>query len=230
MTGVKIETRRSVWTLSLLGSLLALIGPGSQAQAQSVELIPFVGSYLPLSSFGTSVQTSPPSTSSFKQTIGVLAGLRLRVPFNDHLAVEFGGSYVVTGWNQDFKPGAGSSALPLGFSQSGKMLVANGRITYRPARSNLYGILGAGYMSRGGDAWKDENFGPTTRFKKNNVEAIVGFGLRAAVWPKVGVDVSTELHLYSVNKVEAGFTFAGTYTSKKFQPDLIVTVGLPIGM
>jgi hypothetical protein len=199
------------------------------AQLQ-IELTPFVGSFLPLRDWGGLEEAS--ATSTFRQTIGVLIGGRLRFEPNDIIGFELGGSYVNTGWIQD-RQGTSATAAgsQVGISLKGNMTIANARLTFKPRRGNFYLLAGAGYMTRGGRAW-DEDLWPSaqpTVYEKSNVSGIIGTGLRAAASPSVLLDVSVEVHLHGTERVKEGFAFVNsTYEGKGLQSDFILTVGVPI--
>jgi len=196
--------------------------------AQStIELIPFGGSIIPLLAFGQSEQTTAigSTASTFRQTQGVLAGLRVRYAFSSQSGVEVGGRFVSTGWREDFTVTSGPG-IDVGYSLGGTLTLADVRYTYRPNRSNVYGLVGAGYMWRGGDAWAD--LLPNVEYKTDNPTALLGFGLRASGSARFQIDVAAEWYFYSVDKVTSPILVNGPYESKAFQTDFMFTVAFPL--
>jgi hypothetical protein len=209
---------------------LAVAPLARTAGAQSVEIEPFLGSYLPMLSWGELRERD--ATSTFSQTVGVLAGARLKFTVSNSLGLEVGGSYVNTGWIQDRSGNSSTTAgSNVGISLRGRMLEADARATFRPRRTNVFGIAGLAFQTRGGRAW-DESIWPSaepTVYNKSNLAAVLGVGLRAAASSMVRTDVTAELHLYNASRVDRGFAFVNsTFENKKLQADLLVTVGIPI--
>jgi hypothetical protein len=211
-----------------LGMVVA--GAAPALSAQSVEIEPFLGSYLPLMQWGELRELT--ATSTFSQTTGVLAGARLRYTVNNSLGFELGGSYVNTGWIQDRSSTTSTAAgNNVGISLRGHLIEADARATFRPRRTNVFGIAGVGMQTRGGRAW-DASIWPSaepTVYNKSNLTGIVGLGLRAAASPRIRTDVTAELHVYSASRVDRGFAFVNsTFENKKTQADFVLTVGIPI--
>ena len=81
----------------------------------SLEVIPFVGSYLPLVDFGTATRTAsqflPDSKSTYRQSIGVLVGAGLRFNTSPNIAFELTGAYVQSGWTEPSRLRATSMAV-----------------------------------------------------------------------------------------------------------------------
>ena len=214
-------SRLNVCTIVAL-SALSMTPSGATAQGR-VELVPVIGSYLPMGGF--SKLTTSSGSATFRQTIGVLGGLRLAFGVSPTTTIDVGGMYINTGWRQDLSS-VQSSFNSVGLSTTGRALLSTARFSFRPRRSNLYVLAGGGYMVRGGDAWNEKNFNTIT-FKKSNPVGVVGFGLRAPGTSRFTILVDAELLLYSVDKVN-GPTFFGTTNS--FHKDLIVSVGIPLAL
>jgi hypothetical protein len=158
----------------------------------------------------------------------VLGGLRARVYLGDAVGIEGSGSYVNSGWIENVTNSNGG--LPAGSTLKGSITMLSARLTFAPRRTNVYGILGAGYMSRGGIAWDETQWRPGTVYNKTNVAGIVGAGLRAAASPKLLVDLTAELHLHNRARVAQGFALGSQpFHNAGMQSDLIVTAGIPIG-
>jgi hypothetical protein len=116
--------------------------------------------------------------------------------------------------------------IDVGYSLSGSLLIGDVRYTFRPNRSNVYGLVGGAFMQRGGDAWSD--ILPGTEFEKSNPAGIVGIGLRASGSARFQIDATAEFFLYSVDKVTSDRLVNGPFESKAFQSDLMFTVGFPL--
>lgn len=216
-------------------ALFVAMAPSQHAGAQvSTEIIPFVGSFVPLSDWGTLDEPTISAHNRFRQQLGVLAGLRARVTLSDALGVEATGAYVNSGWTEERQSTTGADlAQQIAYTLHGRIIMANLRATYRPRRSNLYGLGGIGYMLRGGRAWDEGLWSSVsaepTRYNKSNLTAIVGAGLRAAANPRVSTDITVELHFHDRGRVARGFAFAGSnYSNGGLQTDLVITAGIPI--
>jgi hypothetical protein len=85
-----------------------------------------------------------------------------------------------------------------------------------PRRSNLFLLFGPGIVRRGGDAWKGVKKKDITDFG-----GVVGLGVRANVTPRFRLNITAESYLYS---------FDGGGPDSKFQSDLLVSIGVPIGL
>ena len=111
--------------------------------------------------------------------------------------------------------------------------MASGRILYRPQRTNLHFIVGAGIVSRGDTVWQafKEN-APIIQIgaKRTSVAGIIGAGVRASITPKFALNVSAELNLYSFDPRLATVTSPAPNSANgsKLQADLLVTIGIPI--
>jgi opacity protein-like surface antigen len=211
---------------ALLCLALASITAGRAAAQSRFELTPFIGSYLPLTDFGDVNQT-PSSHSTFRQQIGVLAGARGRLYLSDVLGIEGSASYATSGWTETRSSSSGQPTV--GFSYGGSITMLSARLTFARRRTNVYGILGAGYMNRGGDAWNVANWLPGTLYNTSNVSGILGAGLRAAASPKLLVDLTAELHLHNKGRIAQGFAQGSQpFHNAGLQSDLIVTAGIPI--
>ena len=230
-----IPAGESYLALSLEGardgaqSELWFSNPTLGSAQNKLELTPYFGSYIPLADFGTAnVDLTGGGTFvdvDFRQQIGILGGLRLRLNVGETVGIELAGSYINSGWKQSLE----AAETDIGLSVSGYTLTAEGRFIYRPRRKNVFGILGVAYQSRGGDAWDTSKTGVSGELNTNNFAAIVGIGVRAAASPGLSFDVTIESQLYSANRVESGFVL-GTFTNAGFQADLLITIGIPIAL
>lgn len=211
-------------TLALVCLILA---GATRVEAQSsIEIIPFGGSIIPLLAFGQAEQTTPVGSteSTFRQTQGVLGGARLRYAFSSQSGIEIVGRYVASGWREDIEITAGPG-IAVGNSLPGSLTVVDARYTFRPNRSNVYGLIGAAFMWRGGDAWSD--LLPNVEYETSNPAGVIGFGLRASGSARFQIDATAEWFLYSVDKVTSDSLVNGPFESKAFQADFMFTVGFP---
>jgi opacity protein-like surface antigen len=211
---------------------VALGIPGSAAAQAKFELVPYFGSYYALAHFlDEDVATAGGTVHvTQKQSAAPSIGGKLRYWLSPMWGIEGAVNYAWTGIETAFpdEPSAvGQGKL------NGHMLTATGRIVYRPRRSNVYLLAGAGYMTVGGDAWKDDVDGDGIKdfdVQTGNFTGVLGVGVRAQVAPKFAIDVGVESNLYSVDRIDpaAGNTNPDIY-DKAFLADIIVTVGVPIG-
>lgn len=214
---------KSTWLVCLL-----LVAGAAPAEAQSsIEVIPFGGSIIPLLTFGEARQSTPVGStkSTFRQTQGVLGGARLRYAFTSQSGLEMAGRYVASGWREDIAVTSGPG-IGVGNSLPGSLTVVDARYTYRPNRSNVYGLIGVAFMWRGGDAWSD--LLPNVQYDTSNPAGLIGFGLRASGSARFQIDATAEWFLYSVDKVTSESLVNGPFESKAFQADFMFTVGFPI--
>jgi hypothetical protein len=135
---------------------VALGIPGSAAAQAKFELVPYFGSYYALANFldeDVAVAGGGTVHVTQKQSPAPSIGGKLRYWMSSMWGLEGAVNYAWTGIQTAFpdEPGAtGQGKL------SGTMLTATGRILYRPRRSNVYLLAGAGYIEVGGDAWNDD--------------------------------------------------------------------------
>lgn len=222
----------------ILYLLLILFIFAAPARAQNrLELIPFGGSYVPLTAFGSTQtiaqapQGGPLRNSTFKESIGVLLGARLRLSLSDLVMLQGSGAYVWSGWRETQKANV-AGAQEVGFSLAGNVFQGSGQLLYKPRRTNAYGSIGVIYMARGGDAWDEEKWVDGTEYNKTNVGLTVGLGVDAAAAGWLRFDIAVESRIYSVHKVNAGFVLSNSepLESNSFQSDFVVTVGIPISL
>jgi hypothetical protein len=124
------------------------------------------------------------------------------------------------------------SGFGLAISGKGRLMLASGRVLFRPQRTNLHFIVGAGIVSRGDTVWQafKESAPDTIGAKRTSVAGIIGAGVRASVTPKFALNVSAELNLYSFDPRLATVTSPAPNSANgsKLQADLLVTIGIPI--
>jgi len=209
---------RSDWTvraaLTVLG-LAAASGVTAPAHAQYVaELTPFFTSYYPLANVADFGDVSE------RQSAAPGGGARLTFWVSPTIGIEAAGSYVASGT----KLTSTNTDVNVGVSLSGTIMTATGRVVFRPARTNLYLLVGGGMVKRGGDTWNPDLTGVLTE-SLTNFGGVVGFGARANVTPKFALNVTVESMLYSSDPDGSD----GTTYESKFQSDIYVSIGIPIG-
>ena len=211
------------WVLTLAGT--------TPTRAQEVlEVIPYAGSYMPLVSFGETRNPVASYNSVYRESIGVLAGLKARWHTSDRVALQVSTAYVRTGWWEEVKYDD-ATRRGVGFSLRGNVIHSAAEVLFRPYRTNVYGSAGVSYVRRGGGAWKPTV--PGTEFQKNNFGFVAGIGIRAAAIPGLlSFDVTAQASVYRVEKVKAGFVFEPRepLSSHKLQTDVTVAVGVPIAL
>lgn len=191
------------------------------AQAQT-QIVPFFAGYYALSPYGTKIdEFGTGQTFSERMSNAPAIGARLSIAITRALAIE--GQVAFTPSGRQASPDTGIA----GFYLKGSELLASGRISYNPRRSNFRLIGGVGYMHRGGAGWNEANF-PTFqssggKFDHSIIGGILGFGARANLTPHLSLDLDVEAFLYSSDADKAGTTFTA-----KFQQDILVAIGVPI--
>jgi hypothetical protein len=180
--------------------------------------VPFFASYYALGAYGTDIdEFGDGELWSERMSNSPAIGVRLSVALSRAIAVEGQVAFNISGRQ------AVSDTGFVGFYLKGNEILASGRLTYHPSRSNFRLIGGVGYMKRGGDAWDEANFSPGATFDKSIIGGVVGFGARANVTPRFSLDLDVEGFLYSSDADEGGTTFTA-----KFQQDILVSIGIPI--
>ncbi|HTS89058.1 MAG TPA: outer membrane beta-barrel protein [Gemmatimonadales bacterium] len=188
------------------------------AQARS-QITPFFASFYAVSSYGSHIAEGT-FTANERLSNAPGIGVRLSVAVSRAIGIE--GQVVYATVGRDAVPDSGSV---VGAFIKGNVVMASGRFTYHPRRSNFRGILGVGYQHRGGDAWDESKFsGFTGKFDHSIVGAVVGFGARANLTPHFAMDLDVEGFLYSSDADQSQTLF-----KSKFQQDILVTIGIPIG-
>lgn len=209
---------RSEWSARIALTALALTAAGgvmAPAQAQhAAELTPFFTSYYPLASVGEF------GTISERQAAAPGGGARLTFWISPSVGIEAAGAFVASGT----KLTSTDASVSAGVSLPGTIISGTGRIVFRPARTNLYLLVGGGMVSRGGDTWDPAVTGIQTE-SLTNFGGVVGFGARANVTPKFALNVTVESMLYSMDP-DGG---DGTTYESTFQSDIYVSIGIPIG-
>ena len=192
----------------------ALTLAASSVQAQ-ITLTPYVGSFYAV---GKYLDFSNGSITA-EQTNTAVFGGRLSFPIGAVLSIEGAFGYASSDVFLRVKNGCtdGSGGTwDCSTNFKGNVILGSARLQFRPRRSNLYGILGGAVVNHGGDAWKGTN-------QLTDFGAVVGFGLRASVTPRISLNMTAEAYIYSFDPDGTGNTF-----TSKTQEDLLFTVGVPI--
>lgn len=199
---------------ALTATMLAGATVGA-AQGRSLEIVPFVGGFVPTTTLGSI-------------RIPGLGGTPATITGEMKPAAAFGGRLAVTGGESrlgaevTYFYSASDMRIALGpFSQSFDAQVQGGsaKLTYR-ATSEGSGtdiLLGAGVggIHHSGDAFQFAS-------GQFDVGGVVGAGLRVLITPQVALRFDGEALFYSWS--------AGSTLGSKSQADLLMTIGLAIGM
>jgi hypothetical protein len=189
-------------------------GATARAHAQYVaELTPFFTSFYALGKVG---EFGNVTESQFAAPGG---GARLTFWVSPTVGIEAAGSYVASGTRFT----SSDPDVNVGASLPGTLMTGTGRVVFRPARTNLYLLVGGGAVIRGGDTWDPAITGVETT-SLTNFGGVVGFGARANVTPKFALNVTVEALLYPAD-ADGDLT---VYDSQ-FQSDIYVSIGIPIG-
>ena len=204
-----MSPRRSLIAPACLTALLASLALPATASAQGkFVLTPFVGNYYTLTKMASDAFQDG-SNFELKQLSAVAFGGRLAIWLSPTIGVEASATF-----NQS-KPQL-QSGDSVSFTFKGNVLLASGRMLYRPARTNLNLIIGGGIAKRGGEAWQGGDA------KLTSPAVVAGMGVRAAVTPNFALTVNVEGNFYSID-----FDGSGP-NGKKMQADLVVSIGVPI--
>ncbi|HET7038342.1 MAG TPA: outer membrane beta-barrel protein [Gemmatimonadales bacterium] len=198
---------------SWLAAVACLLGMALPATAVAqVEFTPFFASYYAVTNIDDAFQGD--ASISEKQYAAPGFGARLTYWMGRSLGIEGAGSFAFSG-TRFVAEGPGGSA---GASLAGTIMTGSARILYRLPRTNFHMLLGGGVVSRGGDTW---DFGFIT--SKTDIGGVVGFGVRAAITPKLALNVNLESFLYQADPDGDGSEYEG-----KMQADIYVIIGVPI--
>lgn len=203
-----------------IGRLLALTGVcvgvslavprGASAQGK-IELTPFAGMFYTLTNMTGDVFQDQTNWTARQLTTGTFGG-RLAFWLTNTMGIEGAANYSASGFKVE-NP-AGDTV----FFGKGNILSASARLLYRPARTNLHAIIGAGIVHRGGTVWKGTD-------KLTKPAVTLGLGVRAAVSPKFALNLNAETNIYSFDP-----DGSQTFYKSKMQADIIVTIGIPLAL
>jgi opacity protein-like surface antigen len=198
-----------VLALIVLTAGVGLGTPRDVAAQGKIELTPFAGMYYTLTTMADDIFQDGSNWTARQLTAGAFGG-RLAYWVSNAMGIEAAGTYSKSGVRI-----ANSGGDSLFFGQ-GTLISASARLLYRPARTNLHAIIGAGIVHRGGDAWQGGE-------KLTKPAVTLGLGVRAAVSPKFALNLNAEGNVYSFDIDGSGSTF-----SSKMQADVTVTIGIPL--
>jgi hypothetical protein len=211
---------RSKWSVRTAFTALAVVavaGVTAPAHAQYVaELTPFFTSYYPLSNI--KLDAAQAQNVTLKQSTAPGVGARLTFWVSNTIGIEAAGSYI---WSSPAFRAEEEGANAL-FSLPGTVITGTGRVVLRPARTNLYLLVGGGVVSRAGDAWEGDDV------KKTNFAGVVGAGARANVTPKFALNVTVEGTFYSMDP-DGPDADGGDFFKSALQSDITLSIGIPIG-
>lgn len=199
------------------GALLAALTLAAPlALAAQVEFTPFVASFYGLTHLREG-DAGPFQGNPFTvdQLNSFALGGRIKLPVGATWAVEGEFTYAMSSLSVTEEDGV-QAGIDGGISQNGNILFGSVRGVYTPRRSNLFLLVGPAVVKRGGDAWDGVKSGDITDFG-----GVVGVGIRANVTPRFKLNITAESYLYS---------FDGGSGDSKLQSDLLVSIGVPIGL
>jgi hypothetical protein len=209
-------------TLAGVVAGISFAAPHSARAQGNVELTPFLGSFYALTKMCSDCNNDASDVRARQLNSAALGG-RLTYMISNTLGIEASGSYTPSRIELSAEDTAG---FAIGASARGKMIDASARLIYRPARTNLRFIVGAGIVHRGGNAWKTQHDSAGT--KLTSPAAVLGVGVRAVVTPKFALLVSAEANLYSMDPMFG--PLGDESNGKKLQSDVLVTIGIPIAL
>lgn len=215
-------------TLAWILAGAAAVAAPSAVQAQGkLELTPFIGSYYALTKMCTDCNKDGSDVTGHQVNAFAFGG-RLSYWVSNTIGVE--GAFTYTPSRAEER--VGISGFGLAVSGKGRIMQASGRLLYRPQRTNLHFIVGAGIVSRGDTVWQafKDNSPDGVGAKKTSVAGILGVGVRASVTPKFALNLAAEANLYSFDPRLATVTSPAPNSANggKLQADLLVSVGIPI--
>ena len=211
-----MRSDRAVRAALTVLALVVASGVAAPAHAQYVvELTPFFTSYYPL---GEIDFTGSSDDVYAKQKSSPGVGGRLTFWLSNTLGIEAAGAYL---WSSPTVFINTPEYGPVSADITGTIINTTGRLVFRPARTNLFLLGGAGMVIRGGDAWDGAD-------KASNFAGVVGFGARANVTPKFAMNIVVEGTFYSLD-ADGSDESGGVFWQPSFQSDIMVTIGIPIG-
>jgi hypothetical protein len=213
--------KRFARTLAVSGMLagLGLTVPSAAPAQAKFELTPFAGSFYPLMKMCTDCNNDGSDVRGRLLNAAAVGG-RLTYWFTGSLGFEGAVGYT---WSR-VEISVDASGFATALSGKGTVLLASGRLLYRPSRTNLHFIIGGGMVKRGGDLWKSAKDIAGT--KLTSPAGILGLGVRASVTPKFALNVTAEGHFYSY---DPRFGPTGDESNgSKLQTDLLLSIGVPI--
>ena len=205
-----------------VGATLLLLGVAAAAPVSAqVQVAPFFAGYYPVGNLGSTVIGGLPVEGVQNQGLG--GGLSLGYMFSDQMGVQLAGTFLVS---DAFIRTCGLGQLDPAFAGTclqtenlnGWIMMGDLVLKFRPPRSNFFLLVGPSLVYRGGDAWQGY-----TSSEKTSFGGVVGLGVIARVAPKFALEIQADIHGYAFDPDGSSTDFG-----KKFRPDLVVKVGVPI--
>jgi len=213
-----MQNRQFVRVAVTTFALMLAGGVTAQAHAQYVaEFTPFFTSYYPLAKIDFQGSTSDIFA---KQNSSPGVGARLTFWFSNSVGFEAAGSLLFSGPSIYLPTDIG----PASVDQTGRVITGTGRLVVRPARTNLFLVVGGGIVTRGGDAWSGSDV------KKTDPAGVLGIGARANVTPQFALNVLIEGTFYALDPDGTPTNPADDFFKSSLQSDITVSVGIPIGL
>ncbi len=221
---------RGLTLAGILAGAAVVVPSAVQAQGK-IELTPFLGSYYALAKMCSDCENNGNVDKITAHQVSAAAiGGRLSYWISNTIGVEGAFAYTPSQAEERFQV----SGFGLAVSGKGRVMQASGRLLFRPQRTNLHFIVGAGIVSRGDTVWKAFQFRSdspdSVGAKLTSVAGILGLGVRASVTPKFALNVSAEVSLYSFDPHLAATSATSSANGGKLQADLLVSVGVPISL
>lgn len=189
-----------------------------------VEVTPYFVTHLPIVSYNRVIGEGE-YIGDFKQTIAPGLGGKVSWWMSREFAAEVDVNYVLSGTR--VKPASLSDGIRA-FADNGHQLNATASLVYRPIRSNLLVGFGAGYVHRGGEAWRRELIDVDAGFDRDNFTTTLSLGALVHLAPGLTLRGSAEALVYWVVKFRPGE--AEFNRPREMQADVQLKVGLPIGL
>ena len=211
------KTRRIGQIVVLAASLLT---PRAVRAQGKVEFTPFLGSFYALAKMCSDCNNDASDVRGRLQNSAAFGG-RISYWLSRTVGLEAVGMFTPARIELSAQDTTG---FALAASAKGTVLIASARFLYRPARTNLHFIVGAGMVRRGGDTWKFAHDSVGT--KTTSPAGVIGIAVRAAVTPKFALLISAEDHLYSFDPMLG--PGGNESNGSKLQSDLLISIGVPI--
>ena len=139
---------RGLTLAGILAGAAAAVPSAAHAQGK-IELTPFLGSYYALTKMCTDCNKDGSDVTGHQVNAFAFGG-RLSYWVSNTIGVEGAFTYAPSRAEER----VGISGFGLAVSGKGRIMQASGRLLYRPQRTNLHFIVGAGIVSRGDTVWQ----------------------------------------------------------------------------
>jgi hypothetical protein len=189
-------------------ALLAMLAAAAPSAAQTLEVTPFIGAFLPVADMLSEDEFSG------GHTMGVAGGARVTWQSGGRLGLSAAAMYAASSFEFiDDGNAFDSSARVLTFSGTVRV-----RLSHASARIQPHIAAGAAIMKRGGDAYDDFEWEGAT-----DAGAILGAGVALPVGRRFRMEVEVEDFISSASVSEGSLT-----SEARLQNDIVVTVGVII--